>query len=364
MSRLLTWTGELLEGIGLKPIDPYGFRLGVHEPTLANSGVPSGTSLTPYSADIATAQTISVTADGTVFEDVDFGNIRMDVRAYNVVFRRCRWTVTQNRTSTPMVRTDQAPYSANCRMEQCTIENRDQHGYNYNAVQGHDVTLYRCKILGTTDGVRPNLGGNVRILGCFIGFLGWWGTESGKPALNSGDQTHSDCIQTTYGGVEVVGNSLWAYPSTTVGTGTPGNGTDAGNPDGWYTQAQSVARRAALMGTKWTTASQSADGVSHEVGGIITPMMCNLASGPSALDLVVTDNWFAGGQVQVNALATNLTTSLGAFRRNRHYNDSANKAAGKSMVYRLAVGLGATIPLTGPDINVYMDGSGVALIVQ
>lgn len=355
--------GGTFRGVGLPDWAPDQFELGVTEPTPTNVGVPVGVSLAPYDADITTPRTVTVAVDGALFDGIDFGNVRMDVRSYNVTFRNCRWQVTSNPTTTPMVRLDQAPFAANCLVEKCTIENTDQMGYQFNAIQGHDVVVSQCKITGTVDGVRPNIGGNVHVLGCFIGYLGWWGTESGKPALNSGNQTHSDCIQTTYGGVRIVGNSLWAYPSTVVGTGTPGNGTDAGNPSGWYTQAQSDARRAALMPSD-STPAQSADGVSHELGGILTPLMCNVASGPTNLNLTVTDNWFAGGQVHVNGLATNLTTSLGTFQRNRHYNDALNKAGGKSMAYRLSTGLGATIPTTGADINYYMDGSGTALIVQ
>lgn len=350
----------VLRGIGLDDIGAAVFTLGETMPTLLNSGVPTGTILTPYDADITTARTITVTVPGTVFEDIDFGNIRVDVRAANVTFRRCRWIVTQNRTTTPMVRTDQIVAGGNCVVEFCTIDNRDQNGYQFNAVQGHDVTVYRSKILGTVDGIRPNLGGNVRIWGNFIGFLGWWGTETGKPTLNSGFQTHSDCIQTTFAGVSIIGNSLWGYPSTIVGTGTPGNGTDSGNPDGWYTQSQSNTRRAALI-TTWTDATKSADGVSHQVNTYITPLMCNVATGSTALNLTVTDNWIAGGGLQVNALATNLTAPLGTFHRNRHYNDAGTRSGGNGVGYRLRYGLddeistSGRLPLSGDDRNTYVD---------
>ena len=358
--RVATAPG-IFDGVGLDPIGEGVFTLGYTMPTIENSGVPAGTTLTPYDSDIVTPRTIQVTSP-TVFDRVDFGNVRVDVRSPGVVFDTCRWVVTANRSQTAMVRLDQASPGGDTLISQCTIINEDQLGYQYNAIQGHDFTAYRCLIMGTVDGVRPNLGGNVKVHGCFIGYLGWWGTEDGKPSLNSGYQSHSDCIQTTYGGVEIIGNSLWAYPSMTVGTGTPGSGTDTGTPDGWYTQAEAEARRAASQ-AGWTDGAQSADGESHWYGGIVNPLMCNRATGPFALNLLVTDNWFAGGQVHVNGLNDNLESPLGTFKRNRHFNDAQYKAAGKSFAYRLKAGLEADIPTIGDDMNYYLDGSGAALIV-
>ncbi len=332
-------------------------------PTLLNSGVAPEELLDPYAADITTPRTIIVTTAGTVFENVDFGNIRVDVRAANVVFRNCRWIVTNNRTTTPMIGTDLIVAGGKCLVERCTIDNRDQLGYQYNAIQGHDITVYRCKILGTVDGIRPNRGGNVRILCNFIGYLGWWGTFTGGPALNSGLQTHSDCIQTTYAGVVIEGNTLVAYPSTIVGTGTPGSGSDTGTPGAWYTQAAAEARRAQAF-TKTISGSLTWDGLAHESGGILTPLMCNVATGPTSLDLVVRKNWWAGGQLHVNALATNLTTSVGTFEGNRHYNDTFYTVAGRAIGYRLRTDtayptLDAVIPQVAPNYNTWVDTGGV-----
>lgn len=346
-----------LRGVGLQDIPAGGFLLGITMPTKANSGVPTGTVLTTYDST-GLVRTINIDTAGTTYQNVDFGNVRVVVRAANVTFRQCKWTITDNRTNQPAISTNSQSV-LNCLIEQCTIDNRDQMGWQFNAIEGHDMTVFRCKITGTCDGIRPNLGGNVKVRGNFIGELGWWGTYSGGPTLNTEFQTHSDCIQTTYGGVEIVGNTLLAYASETVGTGTPGSGTDAGNPDSWYTQAAAEARRTEALGSVMTVASKSADGISHGVGGVLSVLMCNMATGSSVLNLVVTDNWMAGGDVQVNGLASNLTGNLGTFLRNRHFNDSASTVAGKAIGYRLAAVLTATIPTTGPDVNTYMDGSGV-----
>jgi hypothetical protein len=355
--RVMT-AGNILRGVGLPDMSGDGFILGLTKPTMANSGVPAGTTLTTYDPT-GLVRTINVDTPGTTFDSVDFGNVRVVVRTTGVTFRKCRWIITDNRTTSPMISTNSTS-ALNVLVEQCTIDNRDQMGYNFNGIEGHDVLVFRCKITGTCDGIRASLGGNVKIRGNFIGFMGWWGTYSGGPALNSEFQTHSDCIQTNWpNGLEVIGNSLWAYASETVGTGTPGSGTDTGNTSGWYTQAAAEARRAEALGSVMTTASKSADGVSHGVGGVLCCLMVTYAQGPTAPNITATDNWFAGGSVQVNGLADNIDSPLGTFLRNRHYNDSANTVAGKAIGYRVRADLTATIPTTGPDVNVYMDGSGV-----
>lgn len=355
--RVLT-SDHVLRGVGLKDMSGDGFILGLTMPTMANSGVPSGEVLTPYDPT-GLVRTVNIDTPGATFENMDFGNVRVVVRTSGVTFRKCRWIVTDNRTTAPMISTNSAS-AYGVIVEQCTIQNLDQMGYNFNAIEGHDVTVTRCKITGTCDGIRASLGGNVKIRGNFIGYLGWWGTYSGGPALNSGFQTHSDCIQTNWpGGLEVIGNSLWGYASETVGTGTPNSGTDTGNTSGWYTQSAANARRAEALGSVMTTAAKSADGVSHGVGGILCCLMVTYAQGPTAPNITATDNWFAGGSTQVNGLAENVTSPLGTFLRNRHYNDSAFTVAGKAIGYRVRADLTATIPTSGKDANVYMDGSGI-----
>lgn len=354
--RVLTAEGKL-RGVGLEDLPGDGFMLGTTMPTMLNSGVPGGTALTKYEKT-GLVRSIFVDTPGAMYENIDFGNVRVVVRTSGVVFRRCQWTITDNRTIEPVISTN-SQSAADVLVDQCTIENQDQMGWKHNAIEGHDVTVFRCKITGTCDGVRPNLGGNVKIRGSFIGYLGWWGTYAGGPVLNTGYQTHSDCIQTTYAGVEVVGNTLLSYASETVGTGTPGSGKDSGTPDSWYTQSAAMARREEALGSVMTGLAKSADGVTHGVGGVLSCLMCNVATGSTEMNLVVTDNWFGGGSVQVNGLADNLTGNLGTFQRNRHFNDSANTVAGNAIGYRIKAGLAATIPTSGPDVNTYMDGAGV-----
>ncbi|MGB4759577.1 MAG: hypothetical protein WBP26_05995 [Candidatus Saccharimonadales bacterium] len=329
-------------------------------PTKANSGVPTGTTLTDYDPS-GTLRTLDIATPGTTFTNINFGNVKVVVKAANVSFIRCRWTITDSVSTAAIIYTLHGSVSK-CVISQCDIISTDQKA-NINAVQGHDMTVYRCKIQGTVDGVDPTGGGNVKVHGCYISDLCWLAADTNGVVHPSDVQSHSDCMQTTYGGVELVGNFMGAYPSTTVGTGTPGSGTDTGNPAGWYTQAQAEARRAQLMGSSWTTASKSYDGISHENGGVITGMMCNVASGSTALNLTVEDNWFGGGVVGVNGLATNLTNPLGSFLRNRFFADMKGQSGGRPLGLYIRTSLAATIPTSGSDRNVWVDdGTTVARV--
>lgn len=329
------------------------FVLGETMPTPENSGVLDGVTLTPYDSDIATPRTIVISTPGTHFERTAFGNIRLDFRADDCGVHECQFKSTNNRTSTPMIRADQMSVGGDLIIEQSTFENLDQMGYGYNAIQGHDYTAYRNKIMGMTDGVRTSNGGNVKVHGNFIGYFGWWGTHSGGPALNSGFQSHSDGIQTTTPGIEVVGNSIWGYASEIVGTGTPGNGTDAGNPDGWYTQAESVARRLEAL-TYYVSPARSIDGLPHYTNGYLTPLMLTLTGG-GAMDAIVEDNWFAGGLVHVNGSNANLSGNLGSFKRNKHQDDAGARSGGRGVGYFLRSTVDADIPVSPPDRNVYLN---------
>lgn len=348
------WTGsdwKIFQGGGAQPAAD-NFVLRTTMPTKANSGVPVGTVLTPYDPT-GTVRTINVDTPNTTFTNVDFGNVKVAVRAANVSFIRCRWTITDS-VSTAAVIYTLAGAVVNCVISQCDISNVDQNA-SFNAIQGHDMTVYRCKIQGTTDGVNPTGGGNVKIHGNYISDLAWFASNSVGVWHGSDVQSHADCIQTMYAGAEIIGNFLGAYPSVVVGTGTPNSGSDTGNTGSEYTQAQAEARRAALMGNSWTPAEKTYDGTSRERGGVITSLMCNLAAGNTSLNMTVEDNWFGGGTTGVNALATNLTSSLGTFRRNKFFADQKGQSGGRPLGFYIRSGLTATIPETGSDRNTWID---------
>lgn len=343
------------------PANVSTFSLGQTQPDFDGvvSGVPASDvdSLVNY-PDHLTPRTIYIDTPNATLEGYNMGNVRVRVRSTGFKLGYCQWDVTNNRTNEPMISFDNSAVR-NAEVSFFTIRNHDQLGYNFNAIQGHDFLAYRGVIMGTVDGIRPNLGGDWAIHAMAIGYLGWWGGDATTPALNSGYQTHSDCVQTTYGDGEIIGSLLAGYVSETVGTGTPNSGSNTGATGMWYTQAEAEARRAAAL-TQTAAANKSYDGVAHKLNGYVTPLMCTRdVSSPVGLDLRVWDNWIAGGGLQVNALNANLGSPLGSFYRNRHYNDSGSRVGGNGIGYRVRTDLPIDVPQTGPNVNTYMDGAGV-----
>lgn len=357
------WTGQdwvVYEGAGFQPT-PDVFILGTTMPTKTNSGVPAGTTLTPYDPT-GTMRTVTINTPNTTFTNVDFGNVKVAVRAANVTFIRCRWTITDSVSSAAIIYTVDSAVSQ-CVISQCDFICVDQKA-NIGGIQGHDMTVYRCKIQGTVDGINPTAGTNVKIQGNYISDLCWLAAESNGVVHPSDTQTHTDCIQIFYGGAEIVGNFLGAYPSTIVGTGTPGSGSNTGNPTSWYTQAQAEARRAQLLGSWMTPANKSYDGISHENGGVVTAIMCNVAAGSNALNLVVRDNWFGGGVVGVNALANYLTAPLGTFERNKFYADMRGQSGGRPIGFYIRTSLSTSIPTSGTNRNIWLDDMSTVVRVN
>jgi hypothetical protein len=323
-------------------------------PTKANSGVPAGTVLTPYDPT-GTLRTFNAGTANATYTNIDFGNVKVVVKAANVSFVRCRWSITDSTTGAAIAYTVATGVS-NCLFSQCDFICTDQKA-NINAIQGHDMTVYRCKIQGTCDGIDPTGGANVKVRGSYISDLAWLASDTKGVVHPSDFQSHADCMQIFYGGAcEIVGNFLGAYPSVIVGTGTPGSGNDTGNPTSEYTQAQAEARRAQLLGSFYTDPSKSYDGIAHENSGVVTSLMCTPnGSGSTALNLVVTDNWIGGGVVAVNAGTSSLTSPLGTFQRNRFFADMKGQSGGRPVAFWFRSDLTATVPMSGPDRNVWMD---------
>src|SRR6218665_2864309 len=94
------WTGQdwaVFQGAGTQPpLDV--FTLGTTMPTKANSGVPAGTVLTPYDPT-GTLRTFNAGTANATYTNIDFGNVKVVVRAANVSFVRCRWTITDSTTT-------------------------------------------------------------------------------------------------------------------------------------------------------------------------------------------------------------------------------------------------------------------------
>lgn len=325
------------------PLGGGGFILGVTMPTKANTG-HSG-ALTTY-AGTGAGGTLTISTAGATYTDVLFLNTSVAVNAANVTLNNCHILMTTSTAGGVIA------YSDNCvnlTLNDCTIENRCQTN-TATGWAGHDTTLNRCQIIGWQDAVGPfvsaaNVGGEIRTAfrGCYFSELAWFYNPTSGVVHPSDTQTHNDVIQHQGGwGLEVQGCSLFAYYSTAVGTGTPGSGSDAGTSGAVYTQAAGVTARAARPGATMTNPAKSVDGATHEVGGSLSAIMCNTPRGNNPR-MNVTNNWFAGGGVQVNARDTALTGSLGTFTGNRHFNDTAFTLSGRSIGYSILTAVTATI---------------------
>jgi len=169
-----------------------GFRLGIDKPTEANSGVPAGTVLTDWDGSNVISQN-NVTIKRRRF------NFNVGVSGRNVTFEECEFATTGGNIVTLT--------NANTRnvvFKRCTVRTT-QHADESIGIIGHDFITYRCKIIGTVDGIRifnsANPGGksNVRLQGDFIGDLTFT-----KPYAGHGDgETHNDGVQIE-GGLDTV----------------------------------------------------------------------------------------------------------------------------------------------------------------
>lgn len=338
------------------PADPFVFRTTM--PDYTNTGVPSGTTLTTFDPG-NTQRLLIISTAGTTYENVNFGNVKIAVRAANVTFRKCRWNITDaDITGTTAIISAINAAVTSLRIEQCDIINADNNGYLLTGIQGHHFTAYRNKILGCMDGIAPSGGAGWKIHGNFIAEMGWFADDVGGNVHTSDVQSHADCIQVMTGAAdgEIIGNHLEGHPSTTIGTGTPNSGSDTGWPESWYTQAQGEARRAQLLLGR-TPLGKSWDGLVHEVSNGLTPLMINRSP------VKVEDNWIGGGGIAVNARDTNLVSPLGSFYRNKFWADMMNSTAGRPLGLSIRTNLTADIPSSGANRNTWIDdGTTVARV--
>lgn len=331
-------------------------------PTKLNTGVPAGTELTQYDPT-GTLTLVNINTPGVTYEDVDFGNCRVNVTAANVTFRRCRWTIINQPTPTPtavIFATSGAVF--NLKIEQCDIINLDHDAYKLTAVQGHHFDMYRVKVTGFHDCVNGTGGIDWKVRSCFLSELGWWYFPTGGYAHPKDQYSHADVIVSSFRGGTITGNFIGAYVSTVVGTGTPGSGNNTGWPESPYTQAEANATRLAQL-VEMSPANKAADGISHEVLPSLCCFMINNAEpGTQNMNLTVRYNWFAGATgPAINGLATN-TNPLGTFEYNRFFADmSSDGPGGKPLAFYVLPGNTATWPTSGATANHWMDDNAIVL---
>jgi hypothetical protein len=351
------------------PLDPVtsAFVRGVTEPTLSNSGtgINGGPTLTAYTGPSAGGLLIITTANA-IYSDLDFGDTFIDIRAANVVIRNCKFRNLTHTGGNYVISCLQSS-CVNATIQFCEIRNFNQSAWAVGGIGGHDFTLDRSIIAGFSDAVDPaTIAGapagtnpNVSLTCNFLGELGWW-WNSVKGIVHPTDfTTHNDVVQDQGGpGLVIYGNSLRAYYSTTVGTGTPGSGSDnTGNPTGSSepTYAEGVSSRNSLIEPYGATPTT-------RVGGTLSVLMCNHTRGVP-LSITFTDNWCYGGGVMVNA-RDSFAGDLGTFERNRvksdqRYTVGSSPARGQAFVIATAITT-TSFPTTGANSNTWMD-TGLAV---
>lgn len=255
-------------------------------------------------------------------------------QAANCIIRNCiiRGPLTQPGmvTGSSLVRGDQTAIS-NLLIQDCTIEMQAAQ-CEWDGFTGHDVTLQRCHIRWTTDGVgifntsNHTAAANVSVLGCVIEKLAKF-----YPDLSHTDGTHNDCIQIQQGAGNIIirGNVLDARLSTTKGNTVPaGTNVEDGGVQYSPTNFQSNS---------------------------VLQVNNNLSSGVTS-GITFDKNWCYGGNIAINITDTKIAagTNIGTFTDNKfdhsQYLDVSQQGTNNTQTIRINANLTATI--TG---NVYED---------
>ena len=342
--------------------DRSSLVIGTYEPGPSTTGVIHGTGLTPQFGNV------TLNTPGATFENIDlFG--RVTVSAANVTMRNCR--VRGNSTvpsdGSSLINATSAACS-NLLVEDCSITPDFPHWNWDSAVAGHDYTLRRCDIWGTTDGlnvyntnaVNP-YNSNVVIEGNYIHDLGWWTGATTNVVHPSDTETHNDCIQQMGGrGTIIRGNSLRAYFARNYG-----HWRVVGDPR--VEPYTTVALNSLADGGPFQAIPDRASGT--EATGRynwddLAAIMVNNNVGDSN-DIVITDNWMYGGNYTLNAggVAQSGALNFGTVLRNKFSRDQGAQSSGGNNTITIQLGSGWTGWVTSgvgtPDANRYFDGAEV-----
>ena len=167
------------------------------KPVAGNTGVLPGTVLTPYNGDMV------ITTNGAVIQNLDIrGNIK--VKANNVTIRNCfirGVAVAPTSGSYALIMQFSDNYTGLV-IEDCTLVAQSPNQWT-SGIQGSSMTIRRCDISNTVDGVDSMGQGNVLVDSCYI-HDGSYFTPS---ATHTDLQTHDDGIQITNGKNVVFSNN-------------------------------------------------------------------------------------------------------------------------------------------------------------
>jgi len=335
---------------------------GTYKPGPSNTGVLPGVVRTVASGNV------TLSTPGQVYENVTV-NGRISVKAANVTIRNVLVNGQGQTPAAGLINCANAAVS-NCIIEDVTIAPNTPH-WTWNGIVGHDFTVRRSDISGTTDGIevyntsaaQPYASGCV-IEANWIHDLVWWTAATSGVVHTTDTETHNDGIQHLGGtGTRIVGNFIDAAFSRQRGH--------------WITTTltepySSVALHSLPDGGPYQGIPDRGDG--NEANGRYNwdddaCLMIGANYGYTAA-MVVEDNWFYGGNFSVNAGGNPYPGSgvnLGSFKRNRFDRKQGSQGAGGNNTYTLAL-LGnwaghCDIPLTGSDANVY-ENDGAYITVR
>lgn len=259
------------------------FVLGTTKPDATNTGYESGTTFTTISNDL------TITANGTIYENVQFMGGKVYVQAKNVTFRNCWFRGQQiaNTITDPLVRCHWDSVQ-NLLFDRCTFGSASQVGWPDAGILGWNFTVNRCDISRVSDGIRninsdteANLG-NITVQGSYIHDLMYVTPSSDGPD----NQTHNDCIQLVGGSnIQIKGNALHAYVDRSLGkAGQAGipllNATDpsgqpvTGDPYAWMTALGITPDHGAVSGVieqNWFYGGQFTLNIAQKAHGLVAP---------------------------------------------------------------------------------------------
>jgi hypothetical protein len=334
-----------------------------------NVGNLPGVTLTPYQGTLVGNGSLVQIPAGT-YNNIDFGDRRLDVRGA-VTMNNCRVTLTSanwGTTSIPAVvqRLNGTNPPGLLTMNDCEIHNRAQRLMN--GFLGRHAVFNRCVSTGGVDGLNPSASGGLdqsfglRFYDCWLGDHAWWYYPTTGVVHASDTQTHNDSSQVLdANGIEFHNCFFGCWPSEYVGTGTPGSGSETNPYVVTYITNQATMNgwRASFL-NRITRADQSFQGIPRKTstGGSWACIMGQRANG------LADHCWFSGGGVQVNLsdnalpAATNWTIKRSTFWNDMGLGHSLTTTAKGTAIY-LFTGYTYNVPTSGPDRNVWFDGTTV-----
>lgn len=379
--RVATWTGaDFITRTGpARVVQTPGFIPGITMPfyipnadldlAAKNVGNRKGVALTTYTGTI-TGGVATLTGSGT-YTNILFPCV-VDIQG-PVTLINCRVVVPTSYTTTSdsikaCVRMLNGASNTGVYMEDCEIHNRAQRPMN--GISGRNATIRRLVISGCVDGLSVSATGSTPQLFGFdlqdmiVSDTAWWYSPTFNVDIHSSDtQSHGDGIQHGVAALRVEAyNCVFAhFISENIGIGTPGSGSDTGNPyvPSGYNYIQSQATHNSWRNTycnTWSLASQSMWDV---------PQRLVTSGGSQAAAMINRDNihfykcYFGGGLATINLMDSNLPTSMNVTIEDCiFYNDMKNpNGHGTAKGYAVQVKTGKTIQ--NWSNNKWFDGTTV-----